>query len=68
MKLTNQQFLEVCGLATQLKAETPELRIGQALFNALYMTHRELAKNVIETDADPFYDDSRVKEFINFIL
>jgi hypothetical protein len=39
-------------------------RKGQAFFNVLYEMEPELAHRVIGTDADPFYDDGKLPDFL----
>lgn len=41
----------------------PEQRKGQAYFNALSTAAPKMAEAVRGTDADPFYDDSRLPDF-----
>lgn len=38
-------------------------RAGQAAYNDLYMSDPETANAITGTDADPFYDDSRLPAF-----
>lgn len=38
-------------------------RQGQALFNALAELNPALAESIIASDADPFYDDSKIVQF-----
>ena len=38
-------------------------RAGQAAYNLLAQTHPEIAEALLGTDADPFYDDSRLTLF-----
>ena len=68
MKITNEQFLRVVSDAHQLYSRHPELRIGQALFNSLFDKHPEIAREIVETEADPFYVDGRIKNFVNYLL
>lgn len=45
----------------------PNERRGQATFNTLFATRPDLAEKVRATNLDPFYDDSKLHEFYNFI-
>ena len=40
-----------------------QLRTGQVAFNSLYAADPDLANQIRGTDADPFYDDSRLELF-----
>lgn len=55
---------DVMRLATQLIRENPDLRDGQAAFNALRILRPSLADSIRGTlTADPFYDDARLDTF-----
>lgn len=43
-------------------------REGQAYFNALHSIYCDVADVVRATDADPFYDDTRLKAFFDAIM
>ena len=48
-----------------------QIRAGQAVFNAFYQEHPELARALVGSDVDPFYDDSRLEAFhaaVNVLL
>lgn len=42
-------------------------RCGQAHYNALRDVRPDIAGMIVNTDKDPFYDDSRLPVFLNFI-
>ena len=42
-------------------------RNGQAYMNALCEIDKELYAAVVGTDADCYYNDSHIKDFLNFI-
>lgn len=46
----------------------PELRLGQWAFALLYKSHPEIADAISGTDADPFYRDDRIPEFLCELL
>lgn len=50
--------------AVAYRAEHPEQRWGQALFNVLRAHDLELARELTGTEADPFYLDERVGGFL----
>lgn len=47
----------------QSTSKPDELRRGQYAFCCLRNQKIELARRIIATKADPFYDDSRLEEF-----
>lgn len=65
MKLTVEEFDKFLARLTLNIKEKSELRIGQAMYNALYYVKPELAESL--GDVDPFYHDSRITAFINHI-
>jgi hypothetical protein len=48
--------------------ENPCLRLGQAHFLALHNIMPELALKIKGTDNDPFYDDSKIQAFFEFLI
>lgn len=50
--------------AVAYRAEHPEQRWGQALFNVLAQHNVKLARELTGTAADPFYLDERVGGFL----
>jgi len=46
---------------------TPYLRYGQALMIALYDIDEKLYDEVQANDFDPFFDNTKVNEFLNFL-
>ena len=65
--MNKEQHKEFMKLAALLREMHPEYRKGQAYFNALSMTDSQLAKEITGTDADPFYDNSKIGRFFQFI-
>ncbi len=45
----------------------PRQRLGQAYFNAISELHPEITNGVCGTELDPFYYDSRVDDFLNYV-
>lgn len=63
-----ERLLAICKLATQLRAEHSDWREGQAAFNALREIDPDCALGVVSTaGVDPFYDDSRLDAFWEFV-
>jgi hypothetical protein len=58
-----RQFIEHCGYA---KGLNPEWRHGQTYFNELYKLNPKLADFIRGTEADPFYQDSRLPSFPDY--
>lgn len=54
---------DIIALALRLQEAEPDWRWGQAVFNALHMLDPETAERIRATDADPYYDDSRLPLF-----
>lgn len=53
----------VAELAQAMVRDQPELRRGQAFFNALYRLDPELANHLCTTAVDPYYQDDRIPYF-----
>ena len=64
--MNKEQHKEFMKLAADYAA-MPSLRKGQAYFNALSAINPELTKEITGTDADPFYDNSKIGRFFQFI-
>lgn len=63
-----ERLLAIGKLATQLRAEHPDWREGQAAFNALRDIDPDCALGVVSAVfIDPFYDDSRLDAFWTFV-
>lgn len=55
-------------IATRVVKETPDIRYGQALYNALKdIGEIGLARRIVGTDADPFYLNNRIPKFFQRI-
>lgn len=50
-------------VATGLRKYRPELRPGQAAYNALHFLDPAMAAELHSSDADPFYDDTKLPAF-----
>lgn len=59
-----EEFINEVG---SLKGKPKELRVGQYLFNTLYLVRPDLADKIVTTDIDPFYLDSRLSAFWTFL-
>ena len=47
--------------------ENSAWRCGQVLFNYLYTVNPDLADKIRGTELDPFYNDARIRDCINFL-
>lgn len=47
--------------------KNPELRKGQAAFNLLYEINPRIANEILGTEKDPFYIDSRMDIFVKYL-
>lgn len=43
------------------------LRFGQALYNIVYSEFPEIVSQVQGTELDPFYDDSNIESFLDYL-
>jgi hypothetical protein len=50
-----------------LTKEGSQLRVGQAAYNLLHENRPDLSFKIIGTHLDPFYDNSKLGAFANFI-
>lgn len=66
-KLTKDEINDVVEFANTMRLKHEDYRWGQAFFNALYMLHPDVADKIRATDKDPFYNDKKVDECIEFI-
>lgn len=53
--------------AHRARVKNPFLRQGQAASNALYLLRPDLAAKVTASDIDPFYDDSKIDRFYEWL-
>jgi hypothetical protein len=60
MRLTNEEFTKYAALLSSADKPSSQ-RIGQWLFNVLYVVSPETANSIRGTDVDPFYSDSKLK-------
>ena len=51
-----------------LRRANPQWRYGQVVFNAAYEVYPERVDSTRGSKVDPFYNDNRVKEFLEVIL
>ncbi len=49
-----------------MRREYPEYRRGQAVFNVMMSVCPEKASELRGSNKDPFYQDSRIKEFVDY--
>jgi hypothetical protein len=61
------KFNEYMKLVNELKNAYPEWRMGQTFFNALQEIDEELADSVRGREADPFYQDEKIPEFLGVV-
>ena len=62
------QYSRLREMAESYIAKHPQLRLGQAYMSALAILDKELYDKVKNTDNDPFYDDSKMKDFTRFLI
>lgn len=61
-------YHEYMSLIRIAMSENKSLRKGQAYFNILYSLNKDLAMEINDTEFDPFYDDSRLGNFIAYLM
>jgi CxxC motif-containing protein (DUF1111 family) len=66
-KLTDKQVAELCADAANECRKAPDIRLGQALFNALWRISPSSTHEVQLSKADPFYNDKNIPAFFDFI-
>lgn len=64
-KLTDKEWVELIRAVTEYAYQG--LRVGQSYMNALHKIKPELYKQINGTDADCFYSDDKIINFINYI-
>lgn len=64
-KLTDKQWVEL--VRAVAKYNNQGLRLGQAYMNALHVIKPELYTEISQTDADCFYHDDNIINFIRFL-
>ena len=67
IKLTKDEINDVVEFAHTIQLKYEEYRWGQTFFNALYRLYPQVADKIRGTDKDPFYNDKKVSECIEFI-
>lgn len=71
MKTFEEFKKEALENAEKLKGEYHELRLGQAIYNIMYRTYNwntDTTGDIIRNSGiDPFYDDSKIDSFLEFI-
>jgi len=68
MKLNHEQLQHVFRLQENYMADNPQLREGQAFFNALHWVAPACANEVRDTDLDPYHDSSRINSCVDYIV
>lgn len=61
-KMQIEKFLKFCG--NVYKQKTPQLRWGQTL-SMVFNYHYD---NNIPEDVDPYYDDTKIEQFLDYVL
>jgi hypothetical protein len=62
-KLTQEQFDLLIDKVIEFRKH-PGLRLGQAMFNVFYFIDPDTATELTGTDADPFYSDEKIPQFL----
>ena len=69
MKLNKEQLLTFDKECARMRLEDKNnyLRTGQIMYIVLAKSHPSLAREINGTNVDPFYDDRKIKLFIDYI-
>ena len=59
---------DVVMLALYKRVDTPQMREGQSLFNALAEINAAMANVIVNTDKDPFHMDENIDNFYKYII
>jgi hypothetical protein len=54
-------------VVNQQRLKNPRWREGQLLYNTFYMLNPGMGTWITGKDIDPFYDDSKIESFLEFI-
>ena len=65
--MTKSQINTILTEAKRLREQTPELREGQSIFNAVANFNLEVATDLIFSEFDCFYDDKKIPQTIEFL-
>ena len=65
--MTKSQINTILTEAKRLREQTPELREGQSIFNAVANFNLELATDLMFSEFDCFYDDKKIPQTIEFL-
>jgi len=65
MNIISESFIN---FVKSLLNKDVEIRKGQHLFNMIHLYNPKLAELIIDTDFDPFYDDSKIEDCLKFII
>lgn len=62
---TSEDYIDFCKNAREIRAKYPEYREGVVLYNALAITHFDLANELHELS--PFHSDDKIPAFLDAI-
>jgi hypothetical protein len=65
--LSQEEYNRYWEMVMERLLRDKELRVGQVMYNALYKLNSKVAEGVVGSGNDPFYDDSRIMGFIEYI-
>jgi hypothetical protein len=65
--LTKAEVNAVLEESRRMRRRFPELRQGQAFYNALSVSHRDISEHIRITSLDPFYDSAKLKACIEYL-
>ena len=60
-------YTEFVQMVNDHRKLNPDERYGQAMWNVAVNHNESFAELAVEAEVDPFYDDSKVPEFVGFL-
>lgn len=65
--MTNKEIYQLIQDSASHVSDYPFIRLGQAMVNILFARNRTLYENVVTSRVDPFYNDKKIAEFLEFL-
>ena len=65
--MTNKEIYQLIQDSAVHVSEHPYIRLGQAMVNILFARNRAMYEDVVTSRVDPFYNDKKIAEFLEFL-
>lgn len=66
--MKKKQFRKLITDTSIILGQYKEMRVGQCLMNVLFRIDEDYYNYIASKSFNPFYDDRKVNEFLNFII